>query len=255
MSLLYLASVESTMDTAREMLQSKDAEELLRDYSGVAAFEQKAGRGQRGREWYARPGEGFCATFFFQEYPFDLLLSPPAALLAGVAAAEAVQRACLLAPEIPFHSMDVGLKWPNDLLLNGRKLGGILIERLDLPAIGEIALIGVGINLRIQHFPLELAEKAASLILEGITDISMEQMGAFVEESLNYWVERLRGAGFPAIISRWRELDRSVGRKYRAPTTGGLVTGLAEGVSDEGELLLRMENGNIIRCISAESIS
>lgn len=255
MSLLYLASVESTMDTAREMLQSKDAAELLKNYSGIAAFEQKAGRGQRGREWHGRPGEGLYATYFFQGFPLGAPHTSPAALLAGVAAAEAVQRACLPAPGIPFHSMDIGLKWPNDLLLNGRKLGGILIEQLDIPAIGKIALIGVGINLRIQHFPPELAEKAASLILEGITGISVEQMGDFVEESLSYWVQRLRDDGFSAIISRWRELDRSVGRKYRAPITRGEITGVAEGITDEGELLLRMENGNIIRCISAESIA
>lgn len=263
MALYHLSSVPSTMDAARELLLSDPA--ALQRWDGVLADEQTQGRGQRGRTWFARAGESLCATYFFpqklimpsrpQEEPLQVVAM--LSLLAGVAVAESIYRALLKVLGIPLSGRpappkpDVGLKWPNDLLLNHKKTGGILIELAQLPTGEHIPLIGVGINLQVMEFPPELSSRATSLLREGIQGITPTWLGAQIATSLKLWAERYATGGPESVMRRWRHYDRTKGTLYTVIISGQPVRGTAVGVASDGALLLQLEDGTLYPCFTA----
>ncbi|MGA7912490.1 MAG: biotin--[acetyl-CoA-carboxylase] ligase [Candidatus Dormiibacterota bacterium] len=184
---IRLGSVSSTQDVARDMPVG----------SIVVAQHQEAGRGRTGRRWDARPGTALLASFVLRPNP---ILS----LAAGVAAAEAC------GPE-------VRLKWPNDLLLDGRKLGGILVE-----ASPAKAVCGIGINLT------SAPEGAAKL------DQPEDQLLARLTEKMDFWCS----APPEAVLNRWRELSATLGRRVRVDLPGRAFEGVAEDIGARGELIV-----------------
>src|SRR5579859_1075216 len=182
-----MGSVSSTQDIARDMPVG----------SIVVAQHQKAGRGRAGKRWEAPPGTALLASFVLRPNP---ILS----LAAGVAAAEAC------GPE-------VRLKWPNDLLLDDRKLGGILVE-----ASPARAICGIGINLT--------AAPAGAARLDRPAD----ELLASLIEKLDLWCS----APPEATISRWRELSATLGRRVRVDLPGQTFEGVAEDIGAGGELIV-----------------
>lgn len=246
-------TLPTTMDVARDALMSGrlryDREGRL-PYRAVIASEQTAGRGQRGRTWYAPPGESLCATYYYRQGPIEPQTAGRIALLAGVAAAEAVRHVCAA----PLSPPTLGLKWPNDLLLNGRKLGGILVELVNVPDTGWVALIGVGINVLVTDFPPELSEKATSLRREGFPGISCAQLGERLADTLDALAGGQDEARFPEILRCWRAYDLSSGRRYEALLPSGPQPGVAEGIDESGALLLRMDDGSLQAVTSASAL-
>jgi BirA family biotin operon repressor/biotin-[acetyl-CoA-carboxylase] ligase len=182
-----LASVGSTQDVARELPIG----------SIVVAEHQAAGRGRLDRRWESPPGTALLASFVLKPNP---LLS----LAAGVACAEAC-------------GPDVRLKWPNDLLLDGRKLGGILVESSPAKAV-----CGVGITLT------WAPEGAAKL--DQPRDVLLERL----IEKISAWSSASPGA----VIARWRQLSATLGRRVRVEISGEAFEGLAEDISDAGALIV-----------------
>ena len=187
---LRLDGVTSTQDVARDMPIG----------SVVIADHQTAGRGRLERRWDAPPGTALLVSFVLRPAP---LLS----LAAGVAAAEAC------GPE-------VRLKWPNDLLLDGRKLGGILVETTPRKAI-----CGIGINLS------SAPEGAARL------DRPRDDVFARLEAEIERWTR----APDEAVLRRWRELSATLGRRVRVEVGGRTAEGLAEDIGPRGELVVNGE--------------
>jgi BirA family biotin operon repressor/biotin-[acetyl-CoA-carboxylase] ligase len=182
-----LASVTSTQDAARDMPIG----------SVVVADHQTAGRGRSSHRWEAPPGTALLVSFVLPPNP---LLS----LAAGVAAAEACGRG-------------VRLKWPNDLLLNGRKVGGILVE-----ASPARAVCGIGINLT------SAPEGAATL------DESRDQL----LERLEPAIERWSSAPAASLLARWRELSDTIGRKVRVELPDRVIEGTASDIDPSGALVV-----------------
>jgi BirA family biotin operon repressor/biotin-[acetyl-CoA-carboxylase] ligase len=180
---LRLGAVTSTQDVARELPIG----------SIVIADHQTAGRGRLERRWEAPPRTALLVSFVLERHP---LLS----LAAGVAAAEAC------GPE-------VRLKWPNDLLLAGRKLGGILVE-----AAPDKAVCGVGINLT-------WAPPGAAM-LEQPRDAVFDRLRARIDN----WI----GAPDQEVLIRWRGLSDTLGRRVRIDS----VEGFAEDIGPHGELIV-----------------
>ena len=184
---LRLGSVSSTQDVARELPIG----------SIVIADHQTAGRGRHERRWEAPPGTALLVSF---------VLAPRAllSLAAGVAAAEAC------GPE-------VRLKWPNDLLLDGRKLGGILVE-----ATPQKAVVGIGINLA------WAPDGAARL----------DQPRDEVFDRLSAMVARWSAASDEQVLDRWRDLSATLGRRVRVDVSGRITEGVAQAVGPRGELIV-----------------
>jgi BirA family biotin operon repressor/biotin-[acetyl-CoA-carboxylase] ligase len=182
-----LGSVTSTQDVARDLPIG----------SIVIADHQTAGRGRLDRRWEAPEGTALLVSFVLTPQP---LLS----LAAGVAAAEAC-------------GPDVRLKWPNDLLLDDRKLGGILIE-----STAAKAVCGIGINLA-------WAPPGAALLNQPRDEV-FERLRA----RLDVWAS----ASPEAVLARWRALSATLGRRVRIDVAGQITEGVAEGIGPHGELIV-----------------
>jgi BirA family biotin operon repressor/biotin-[acetyl-CoA-carboxylase] ligase len=184
---MRLESVTSTQDIAR----------ALPIGSVVVADHQTAGRGRLDRRWESPPGTALLVSFVVDPNP---LLS----LAAGVAAAQAC-------------GVPVRLKWPNDLLLGGAKLGGILVEAMPAKAI-----CGIGINLT-------WAPPGAAMLNQ-----DRDQLLAKLLVELQGWSR----AKPEVVLQRWRDLSDTLGRRVRVELSGNAVEGVAEDIGPEGQLIV-----------------
>jgi BirA family transcriptional regulator, biotin operon repressor / biotin---[acetyl-CoA-carboxylase] ligase len=166
-------------------------------------------------------------------------------LLAGVALAETL---ILIAPS------RVTIKWPNDVLLGGRKIAGILIEiSTDIDAI-DYMVVGVGINVNTPpgRFPAELRGRATSLAAEiGHTVDRTEILGAFLERLERYY-DLIGKEGFSPVIRRWRELSDMAGRRVRVHAFDRSLEGAIAGIDDDGVLLIETADADIQRVIAGD---
>jgi len=219
---IRLAAVDSTQRVAFEC-----AEQGMPDGTVVVAESQAAGRGRQGRAWLAEPGDSLLVSIVVRPR-LNVRDLPKLSLVTAVAVAEAIGGATGLA---------TGLKWPNDVLVNGRKLAGILLEsRL---AAEPIVVAGVGINLRQRSFPGALAEVATSVDLEGGRPVGRETMLQAVLEAFDRRRAELEREGFEPLRVRWLELSDTIGRAV----TAGTHTGVAVGLAEDGALVLRGAEG------------
>ena len=221
--------------------------------TGVLAEEQTAGRGQRGRHWFAQRGECLCATYYFGWGLAAPETAGQLAFLAGVAVVETLASTPHPSSLIP-HPSSLSLKWPNDILLNGRKVGGILIELTQTPGEEWIALIGVGINVKTRELPTELANSATSLWREGIEIQDIPALAEAVGGALERFAHRRREHGFEVILARWRTYDMTPGRVFETMREGRTVQGIADGIEPDGALRLRLPDGSLLRVLSASSL-
>jgi BirA family biotin operon repressor/biotin-[acetyl-CoA-carboxylase] ligase len=184
----------------------------------VTASEQTAGRGRQGRAWVAPPGRALLMSVVLRDLD-------EAAALVPLAAAVAVCRA--------FPQAD-GIKWPNDVWIDGRKVAGILIE--GRPQDGW-AVLGIGLNVATQadEFPAELRDTATSLRASGATVATPAAALAELLPALDAWLAAPAGA----VLGEWRERDALQGRPVR--WAGG--SGVAAGVADDGSLLVETDTG------------
>ena len=225
-NLLYLQTTSSTQDVARA-----EAEAGGPVGTAVLAEEQTAGRGRLGRAWVSPAGKNIYVT---------LVMRPPApklrvlSIVSPLAIAEALE-GIGLAPR---------LKWPNDVLVGGRKIAGILIEtELSGDAV-KYALVGIGLNVNfdVETTP-EIADIATSVRRELGRDASREELLAAVLNAFEARYEQaLEG---DAVFQAWRSRLETLGRRVRA-TLGELVEeGVAEDVDAEGNLLVRRDDGSL----------
>jgi BirA family transcriptional regulator, biotin operon repressor / biotin---[acetyl-CoA-carboxylase] ligase len=193
----------------------------------LRAERQSSGRGRQGREWHSPPGNLYASTLV-RLSPGD----PPAPSLALVAAVALHEVASVFAGGAP-----VEIKWPNDLLVAGAKLSGILLERLE-----DSVVIGFGVNLA--DHPDETPRPATSLAsLGGAPDPAL-----FLEalaESFGRWLGRWRGEGLAPVRERWLAAAHQPGTALSTHTASGAwVEGLFDGLDESGALRLRLPDGS-----------
>ncbi len=210
---LHLRRTGSTNDDARRLAAAGAPHGTL-----VTAAEQTAGRGRPGRSWSAPPGRGLLLS---------LLLRDPPALL-PLAAAVAVAQA---AETVGGPGVSARVKWPNDVLVGGRKVAGILVEAR--PQEGW-AVLGVGLNVavRLEDLPSELAATAGTLGREpGDLEAALEALLAALE--------RVLGDDSAAMLEAWRARDALAG--HEVVWSGG--RGTAAGVDGDGRLVVELAGG------------
>ncbi len=235
----YFDTVATTNDEAKELAQRGVPEGAL-----IVAEEQAGGKGRLGRAWYAPKYKGTL---------FSLVLYPPVpppqanqvTMLAAVAVASAIEKET---------GIKAGIKWPNDLLVEGRKICGILtelsaeMERINYLVVG----IGINVNQEQTDFPEELRESATSLRIELQRKIDRVGLTQVALEAFEHWYGVWLKQGFAPILAGWRELSVSLRCPVRIVTPGDSWHGWAEDVDEDGALLLRLPDGEIKRVISGE---
>jgi len=188
----------------------------------VVADHQTQGRGRRGRSWDSSLGGAW----------FSLLLRPKQVQGLTILAALAVREACGIADIQP------GIKWPNDILWQGRKLCGILVEA----STQGWAVVGVGINVCQLEFPPELQETAISLQQATGRVITREAVIQAFCESFDRRLPIFEEQGIAALLPEYAAHSVTLGRRV---FTDGCIEGIAERLGPQGELLLRLDSGEI----------
>jgi BirA family biotin operon repressor/biotin-[acetyl-CoA-carboxylase] ligase len=234
--LLSLDQVDSTNGEAKRLAAAGAPEGTL-----VWAREQSAGRGRRGRAWASPPGNLYLSLVLRPD------CAPRAAAQLGFAAALAVGEAC--ARFLP-QSAELRYKWPNDVLLGGRKLAGILLES---QSAGEarIAWLVLGIGINLASHP-EGTEYPATSLAAGVV-VTPETMIGVLAERLLAWYERWRGAeGFAAVRRAWLLRAYGLGSEIRVRLAQAELAGRFAGLDEDGGLLLDGVDGR--RRIAAAEI-
>jgi BirA family biotin operon repressor/biotin-[acetyl-CoA-carboxylase] ligase len=205
----------------------------------LVADHQAAGRGRLGRVWETPPGAALTVSFLLRPVEVAAARWPLLTLLAGVAVVDALQE---VAPGVR-----AALKWPNDVVVGGAKLAGILAERIDTPA-GPAAVVGIGLNLR-QRAGADLVAGATSLVALGATDPDRDAVLGVLAERLGRRYVAWRAAGGPDsdadLMLAYRRRCDTLGRAVRAELPGGTsVQGRAVDVDSTGRLVIGTRAGS-----------
>jgi BirA family biotin operon repressor/biotin-[acetyl-CoA-carboxylase] ligase len=242
--IIRLEATESTNSLALELGEKEAASGTV-----VVAECQTEGRGRMNRTWISPSGTGLY---------FSLILRPrldpenisKVTLAAGLALCKAVEAECGVQPAI---------KWPNDLLLDGKKFGGILSETGPMQNVSDtqtaLVVVGVGLNLQApgNGFPPDIAQRTTSLAEHVSFMISAESLMLASVASIENEVLRLEQGEFGAILGEWSQRDAVYGKKMTWVTRQGqIVTGVSLGPDDNGMLRIRDRQGQIHTVISGD---
>jgi BirA family transcriptional regulator, biotin operon repressor / biotin---[acetyl-CoA-carboxylase] ligase len=216
-------------------------EKLARDgvKEGVAVFaeSQTKGRGRLGRKWISPTHKGLWFSILLRPD-----LRPQEATRLTVASATALRRA--------IHSetgLNPEIKWPNDILVHGKKVAGILTEMsAELDRIQHIILgIGVNVNTNASEFQPDLRKLATSLKIESGRAISRADLATAILRELDRDYAQVCTGGFTALANEWEAHCATIGRNVTVQIGGRRFHGRAESLSDDGALLLRTEHGRL----------
>ena len=237
----YFPEIDSTNSVARRLADSGACEGDI-----VIAEAQTRGRGRLGRQWQSPP---------FANLYFSVILRPslPAAnapqitLMSAVALAETVDQ---------FISQTTTIKWPNDILVDGKKLAGILTEASCDSAGLQYVILGIGVNLnyRFETMPEEIRQRAISVA--ELTGKSVRREGFFERliQALDRCYGELEERGFARLASRWEAHFSLRGRKVRVESGGQSISGTAIGIDHDGALIIEEARGTRHRVIAGDVI-
>ncbi|MCX8073324.1 MAG: biotin--[acetyl-CoA-carboxylase] ligase [Candidatus Binatia bacterium] len=235
----YRAVTESTNDDAATL-----AREGAPEGTTVVADAQTRGRGRRGRSWSSPPNlNAYVSVVLRPAIPPER--APQLGIVAGLAALQAIRA---LLPEAE-------LKWPNDVLVRGRKLCGVLAE---MSAASETALdfvivgIGVNINALVADFPEELRGLATSLRIECGRTIDREEFIAGLLAGLGAEYERFTAEGFAPIRQRWEQVCGTIGKRVEVDTGSTRFAGTVLGLDEGGALRVERMDGGEVEIISGD---
>ena len=223
-------SIDSTNTHARALATDGAAEGTV-----VVAEKQTAGRGRLGRSWLANPGENLTFSVILRPK-----IPPDQVNLLPLAMAVAVTRAVREVTSLP-----VCCKWPNDLLLQGKKLAGILMESALGPNGFEFVVVGIGINVNQRAFPETLHPRATSLALYAGHVIDRISLFRTVLQSLEREYDSFTSAGLASVLPAWLELAPIIGKRVSADLQGVTVHGTVSGISPDGGLQLHTDAGDL----------
>lgn len=216
------------------------------EYTLVVAESQSAGRGRRGREWLSPAGSGIYATILLRP-PFPPEDAPLLTLLAAVVTAEAIKHVSPVSPAI---------KWPNDILLEGRKIAGILTEISTGPDLLDYALIGFGINIntaqnRLPRRPIYPAGSLASIT--GRKFKRAEILACWLKIFATEYRKLLQG-GREQLLKHWLALSNIKGKKITVRRINDSISGNVSGIDSTGALLLQTDDNCIHTILSGDIV-
>ena len=231
----YYQSVGSTMDLARQAAEEGAAEGTV-----IVAEDQTAGRGRFGRKWVTAPGQNL--SFSVVLYPDKWAVSR-LSIAAAVAVARVIRH---------MYGLSLGIKWPNDVRINGKKLCGILIESAVQNEQVRYAVLGVGVNVNTDP---------SDEVNEGVGDttciskevghpVQREETLQAVLQELGYIYASLQEWG--SVWSEWRESMETLGKEVRVLWGEQVEEGLAEDIDGEGNLVLRRKDGTVVSLTAGE---
>ncbi len=224
----YFPQVASTMDIARNL-----ARKGCPDFTVVIAGQQKKGRGRLQRKWLSSEGGLYFTLVLRPEIP--PVLSFRINFSASLTLARTLQR---------MFDINALVKWPNDILVDGKKITGMLSE---MEAESErVSFINIGLGINVNNDPTSREPMAASLKKILGRDVSRK---ALLSEFLDDFEARMNSGNFDNIISEWKEYTMTLGRRVKVVTTNDVSEGIATDVDENGALILELEDGSVKKVI------
>ncbi|MEI6714766.1 MAG: biotin--[acetyl-CoA-carboxylase] ligase [Verrucomicrobiota bacterium] len=209
----------------------------------ILAETQTAGRGRFGRKWHSSPRQGIWMSILLRpEIPFSQW--PRLTSTAALAIALAIE---------DVTDLQSGIKWPNDVIVHGKKISGLLVETGQHPVTGSFAVLGIGINANQTEFPEEIRDRASSLKLESGKDVNRNTLVAKILDHVGHLLPKMQ-TDFRGVLAQISERSTVLGKALQLHAGGNPIEGVAEGLDEEGHLLLRMQDGTL-RSFSAGEVS
>lgn len=234
----YYDRLDSTQEVVKELAKEGAEEGLV-----VIAREQLRGRGRMGRVWFSPPGGLWMSMLLRPKVP--PAKAPLLTLMAASSVSEALWRA---------YGVVGRIKWPNDVLVNGRKICGVLAEvEAEVDRVNYVALgIGVNLNVPLNSLPEKVRAEATSLqeVLGkevDVVDFACKLLTLINAQYLEYLSRR-----FSNLIESWRSKLIGLGKEVLIKTVDGEIAGLAEDVDEDGALLVKVGSGDVVKVYSGD---
>lgn len=244
----YFDVTDSTNNEARKLAEQGAPHGTL-----VLADFQKSGRGRRGRAWSTPQGTSIAMSLVIRprlnESAGEALSLPPerasmTTLLMGMAAAAAIRE---------MYGAEVLIKWPNDIVAEGKKLCGILTEMSCETDYINYLVIGIGINANLNEFPEELRQTATSLSLLTGRKIGRAALAALCLKKFEYYYEKfMERQDMSLLREQYNSLLAGGGEEVRVLEPGHEYNGISRGINDRGELLVELEDGTVRKIYAGE---
>lgn len=235
----YYRKIDSTNNRALELAADGYPEGTV-----VVAETQTAGRGRRGRTWYSPPRHGiYLSVILRPQLPVREI--PRVSLVVGVAVAETL--------ETEFQ-LPACIKWPNDILINNRKVAGILSEVVTSSEGVDYIVTGIGLNINnpLEDFPGDLRTAPTSVMAENEIPVSRVRVLRSLLMRLENRYYQLLGGDFNGILNKGKSLSMVLGQEVKYDRLGGLAVGQAVDIDDNGFLLVKDKSGKIHTVTSGE---
>jgi BirA family biotin operon repressor/biotin-[acetyl-CoA-carboxylase] ligase len=236
----YFDEVNSTNEKANELAAN------VEEGTVIIAEKQKEGIGRFGRGWISPKG-GVYVSVILKPKTTPINASKMT-LIAGIAVAKVIIRL----------GLDAKLKWPNDVLIHGKKVAGILTSTSIKDSKIDYVIVGIGINVNIDisTFPKELQKSVTSLKEELKKEVSMEMITEDIlcEVEINYEIFKFKKGNFTYLLNEWRRLSNTIGKKVKIKMRTEVIEGEAVGVNRDGALILKLEDGSLKNIIAGECI-
>ncbi len=230
--------IDSTNEEVKRRAQKGVEEGLL-----ITAERQSAGKGRRGRSWDSLSGDNIAMSFLLRP-EFSPDTAPRLTLVMAMAAASGIGE---------ITGLPVQIKWPNDIVLRGKKITGILTEMTAGSGRIREVVVGTGINVNTEAFSEELQDKATSLYLESGRKWERERLIASILLCFENYYEIFRRTGtFIALKDDYNRICVNTGKEVCVLDPKGSYEAVAEGINDDGELLVRKADGSSCGIYSGE---
>ena len=240
--------VYDEVDSTNDVLIGLIGEGTATDGTVVVSDSQTAGKGRLGRRWVSPAGSNlylsalFCPEISSQESSVFTFLA-----------------SCALVDVFSGYGVDATIKWPNDILVGGRKISGVLTELGTSDGAVDYLVIGIGVNLNlpeefIRREMEDISEKTTSLSILLGEDVSRERFCAELVSALDRLYREFRRRGTQAIVDMWIDRWGFVGEEVSVDVSGEVVCGVVERVDANGFLYLRTDEGDLRRVITGDTV-
>lgn len=236
----FQEAIDSTNTLALKLAGEGAAEGEL-----VLADHQLSGRGRLpGRSWQSPPGRNIYFSVILRPR-FEPAKAPSMTIMAGVAVARVLAEYC---------PGEVGLKWPNDVHIRGRKAAGILTEMRVTGGRIHCVIVGIGVNILMdrEEFDESIRDRAISVKEAAAGPVKREDVALKMFRSLETWYSRYLEDGFPPVRQEWLAFSGIMGKYAEIIDRGSRESGTVIGIDEEGRLLIRDEGGRVSRIVSGD---
>jgi len=213
--------------------------------TAVLADCQKSGKGRMGRLWQSPSGTNIYTSVILRPQ-MESFAASRMPIMAGVAVAEILDK---------YAPGKISLKWPNDVLLNDKKVCGILSTAKITNGKIEFIVLGIGINVNMydSQFPAEIRDIATSLLLDMGREISRGDLIISLYENLEKWYKQLTQKGFGSIREKWLNMSPMIGQTVQVVFKDEIIAGKAAGIDDDGSLILVADGNREIKVSAGDA--